>query len=511
METSALETFVTDYLAKNAGVYYIRQLIVICCLFVFGALVCDALLRKDEPWVMRALLAYPVGISAFCITAYIMLVAGIPYNRLSVCAAIIAEAAFAIIINRRSYAEKPSRVRIKHMLTAAAVLIVAGAVATSGYIGVSISNDTMYYFRRYPDAIVHFGGLKESFDFFLTDTGLGSVAIDTLPALFSFNESFGIRELFQMDFVALFAMCVYDRSKRYLSGNNRVIAAVLITAVLAVSTPFVILGHWALANMYFMEMFFIVAYRLVSAPDDKIGAELLMLVALALFRIEGTLFVVWLVICVSIFTKLGKKLALFGVLPMAVLFSGYCFKIFVQFYLYDNIYHFLTPQKAVMLICMMICAGIFTAFIQPRLPGKISKYLPLLAIFAMILGNAALLILNSTLYIGNLKAFAANLFRQSGWGMLPHLVIAMTVFLVIEYGIRFIKNHDTMDPTNHFNITMLIGFILITVAASYGRGDVLDEAVGDSGNRVLLQVVPIVVMTFGELFMGLIKDDRTEG
>lgn len=511
METSPLETFVADYLAKTAGIYYVRQLFVICCLFVFGAILSDALLRKEESWVMRSLLAFPIGLSAFCVTAYVMLVAGIPFNRLSVCAVVIAEAVGTVLINRKSYAAKLSREQIKHMLTATGVLIAAGAVATSGFIGVSISNDTMYYFRRYPDAIVHFGGLRESFDFFLTDTGLGAVAIDTLPALFSFNESFGIRELFQMDFVAFFAVCVYDRSKRYLSGRNRVIAAILITTVLAVSTPFVILGHWALANMYFMEMFFIVAYRLVSAQDDRIGAEALMLVALALFRIEGTLFVVWLVICVSIFTKFGKKLALFGVLPMAVLFSSYCLKIFVQFYLYDNIYHFLTPLKAVMLVGVIVCAGIFIAFIQPHLPEKISRRLPVLAIGAMVLGNVALLFLNSTLYIGNLKAFAANQFRQSGWGMMPYLVIAMTILLVIEYGLAYRKDHTTMDPANYFNITLLIGYFLITIAASYGRGDVLDEAVGDSGNRVLLQIVPIVVMTFGELFMGLIKDEKAEG
>nr|MCR5672746.1 hypothetical protein [Lachnospiraceae bacterium] len=54
-----------------------------------------------------------------------------------------------------------------------------------------------------------------------------------------------------------------------------------------------------------------------------------------------------------------------------------------------------------------------------------------------------------------------------------------------------------------FDITLVIGYILIVFAVSYGRGDSLTEYLGDSGNRVLLQVVPLIVMTFAGLFTKL--------
>lgn len=60
---------------------------------------------------------------------------------------------------------------------------------------------------------------------------------------------------------------------------------------------------------------------------------------------------------------------------------------------------------------------------------------------------------------------------------------------------------------NAYNITLTVGFLLIVIAASFGRGDVLYENVGDSGNRVLLQIVPLVVITLGELFLGLVGDE----
>ena len=55
-----------------------------------------------------------------------------------------------------------------------------------------------------------------------------------------------------------------------------------------------------------------------------------------------------------------------------------------------------------------------------------------------------------------------------------------------------------------FGITLAVGFLLIVIGASFGRGDLLSEDVGDSGNRVLLQIVPLVVMAFSELFLNVL-------
>ena len=68
------------------------------------------------------------------------------------------------------------------------------------------------------------------------------------------------------------------------------------------------------------------------------------------------------------------------------------------------------------------------------------------------------------------------------------------------------KKSGLPGSSNLFNITMVVGFLLIVLAASYGRGDVLSEDVGDSGNRVLLQIVPLLVMMYAELFLDLFFD-----
>ena len=235
----------------------------------------------------------------------------------------------------------------------------------------------------------------------------------------------------------------------------------------------------------------------------RAGAGYVMLLALSLLRIEGTVFVLWLALAVTLANDIARRLAVSVILPMTLLFGGYSINLFKQFYVYDDIYLFLTPQKAAFLTGAMAAAGIYLYFVRPKISGKIEKLLPKLYIGALVAGNMLLLCMNTERYITNLQAFGANLFRQSGWGIFPYFVIAMTVFLAVEYGRLCIKKEGKPDEANFFDITLLIGYILIVIAVSYGRGDSLNENLGDSGNRVLLQVVPLVVMTFACLFTKL--------
>lgn len=500
-----LETFVNEYIATLSAGFFAKQYIMIICLFVFGAVLSDRLSGRDAGWVLRAAMAYPLGICAFAITAYVMIVIGIPYNKWTVCAAIMIEAAAAVVTNRKSYAMHTGAAEVKHMLICAAAVMVAAFIAVCGVAPVIISNDSMYFYRRYPDCIVYYQGLRDQFDFWMTDTGLGAVAIDTIPALFGFGESFGIREFFHINFIVFFGACVYEKAGKYVEGKNKAVASVVITSVLVAATPFVILGHWGLANMYFMELFFIAAYYTYGCGKKGFGATVLLLTSLALFRIEGTMFVVWLIICLAYYCRIGKELAKYVLIPMAVIFGSYCIKIFTQYYLFDNIYLFLTPVKALLLVGAILLSALYISFIQPRLPERVTRKLPYFYIGAMIFGNLMLLCLDSEHYIGNIQAFGANLFRQSGWGMLPYFAVSTVVLFGIEYVINCKRSILTLKESDSFNLVLTAGFILIVLAAAFGRGDILMEDVGDSGNRVLLQITPLIVIMFGELGMSLVK------
>ena len=496
---SQLNVFITGYLAGISG-YYMRQVAVICVLFIFGAILTDAVTTAGMPAIRRCVLAFPVGLSAFIITAYAILVAAIPYNVTSVCLAVGCEAAVAVIVRRHAFTGSVPG-RCKHMAIALTVVVAVALFACSALTPVAISNDTMYYFKRYPECIVYYEGLRDQFDCWLTDTGLGSVVIDTLPPMFGFGESFGIREFFHIDFMVFFYICIWDRAKKYFWGRDAIVVAAIATLFLAVATPFLILGHWALANMYFMELFFIAAYTVLDR-DDMIIVGSILIVALSLLRIEGTVFAVWHLLCLALYSGRRRRLAVYTLLPTIVLFGGYCIRIFTQFYLYDNIYLFLKPAKAVVLVSALIGTAVYISFIQSKLPQSLQKRLPVIYIVGLVAANLILLVRNSELYIGDLKVFIANLFGQSGWGMLPYFVISMTAVLAVEFFVSRGKRKTAADDFDSFNIVLTVGFLLVAVIASFGRGDVMQQYIGDSGNRVMLQIVPLVVMTYSSLFMG---------
>ena len=88
--------------------------------------------------------------------------------------------------------------------------------------------------------------------------------------------------------------------------------------------------------------------------------------------------------------------------------------------------------------------------------------------------------------------------------MFPQFCIGAIAPIFLERIIRLIKKKEDSvgeDTASSFDMTLTVGFLLIVIAASYGRGDVLAENVGDSGNRVMLQIVPLVVMTLSHRFL----------
>ena len=99
--------------------------------------------------------------------------------------------------------------------------------------------------------------------------------------------------------------------------------------------------------------------------------------------------------------------------------------------------------------------------------------MPYVYLIALAAGNILMFIRKPDLYVTNLTMFGQNLFRQSGWGVFPHFVIAMTVLIVIEYVLMYVRKKETADALCPFDITLTAGFILMVLAVSYGRGDSL--------------------------------------
>ncbi|HOO27673.1 MAG TPA: hypothetical protein PLU43_04355, partial [Lachnospiraceae bacterium] len=396
----------------------------------------------------------------------------------------------------------------------AAVLLLA-VFAVSGLLSVSLSNDSMYYYSLYSKALVKFGTYRREFNVFLTDVGQGAALIGTLPYFFGFNETFGIQQFFNINFLCMFAYAVYEQALaaegetagpgRFIRRKRKaaVIAGLSVLVMLS-SMPFVIVSKWVMANVYFMEYLFIcgyLAYRFRPADqtvrENAAGMLLiegLLIAVLSTLRMEGTIFVLLLVLCISVLPYKSRELAFCFLLPAAMMQLLYDIRIFLTMQIAAP-YRFLTGEKALVQLAAMLAVLLYFLIVRGRFLKKLTEHMAAVIIAGLLLVNVGLCVLDWDIYIGNLEAFGANLFHQSGWGLFPAFVLAM-LFLLMK-----------KERSFHYFDLLTVGYLLTTLAVCWARDGVLREGVGDSGNRVLLQIIPLVVFALTRRTILWLKKD----
>ena len=502
--------WINGFLSAYTGRFFIMQVLVIACIFVLGVAVTTLLLPKmDSSHAMIFTMAFPVGLSMFIFVSFIMLIAGVPYKASLIFLFLLVIGLCSLCCAAAHHSFAAAGISVKRFVLSILLVIVGALIVCSGYFEMSVSNDSLYYFWQYPRAITDYEGLRDQFDNFLTDTGIGAAIIGTLPFLFGFGETFGIQSFFNFNFILFFSNAVFETLggiRKELSIKKRICVAVLSGLIIGMCTPVYILAHWAMANMYFMEMCFIILYLVFRYSGNysygKMTLVGTLLFALSLLRIEGGIFSLLIIAITTLLDYRSKDITAFLIMPSAILVGIYDIKIFTEYTL-DNQVKFLTPGKALIQFAAFLLMAVYVIVFRRRVNSKFAEKTSLLFAGGLIFVNIVLLLINSGRYIANLKAFAGNLFGQSGWGILPYVSIgAAMIILIWELFIsnagskRLMELIDVKKGNSGFWLISSFGFVLISLAVSWARGDNLDVATGDSGNRVLLQAAPILVMMF---------------
>lgn len=500
-----------------SGVYFLTQLITVICLFLYGyfTLLILGKCKSDKDRIVRTILAYPLGLAEFSLLAFVLVIVGIPYNSCSVIAICVLGIIITCVIEAFAHGRKEltdrltkglSEVCTKRGLISAVIVVLAAMLACSGVLSVMVSNDTMYHFSFYPRSIVYFGKLRANFDTYLTDVGQGCALINTLPYLFNFNETFGLQHMLNFSMVSLFYMALSEKMSE-LKGRSGQIIALILSVLLMFSLPFVVISKWILANDYFAAYMFIVAYIAGKrATDDSSDVVVLsiLIAALSIMRIEGGVYATLFVLCISTLKYTNRELGLFLLLPVVILNAAYSARVFLTLGV-SSPYCFLTPKKSILMIAIMLVVLAYLLVVRGRIGLKIFAHMDILIIAGLGGANLLLLIRDVSGYLDNLKNFMTNIMFTGGWGVLP--VVIFSIYLVCLLG-RGKIDFGYWD-------FMALSFILYAIAVTFMREGGLRPAVGDSGNRVLLQSVPLLLFAAANHIPELLKSsddsDFTEG
>ena len=477
--------------------YFAAQVITIIFLCVLGYVFIWAMCSRTK-CAERMLLAFPSGLAFYCAVIYGMMVLRIRISLTSiiVVALVVSAAAFAAAgFYRRKTMGKfhPDRKSFswKELLLLAVIGGVLACIATSGLLTVSLDNDSFYYYSSYPQMIIREGGLKYEFDVFLTDVGPVAAVINTLPYVFGFSNTFGIQHFINFVFIIIFAYAIFtELSERSIQKKTAAAVSTVSTLFLATSPAYLTTAKWVMAGDWFMVFFFLLAYfgyRDSKAEEDM--APVLMLFAFMVTgtRQEGPVMLCLLVVCFCMLSVSGRRIACLYMLPAAVSAILYYLCIFVSIGV-RPLYAFLSPQKAVLIAGMLAGCGIIILIIKTKPFEGLQKRLCILIPAGAVLLNFAMIVVNHERYLTNLYSFFMNIRLRNGWGYFGYVFF---VFIILAIIFAFVYK----DREISFFDVLMIGYILAVVCASWGRGDHLRIGTGDSGNRVMLTAVPLIVFS----------------
>lgn len=499
-------TEILSRITENVSiVYYFRQVLVVLVLFAVGlVLLCvNSSCKEDKEknglsLEYKYILAFPVGIAVLSICGLILLIFNIKYSAISISLFLAVVVLIKVFYNKQ-YINLVNELHDnrKKILLYSTVVVIITLISVSGVISIGYSNDSMYYYSAYPHELVTRGNIFNGLDIFLTDAGQATAVINTLPFMFGFNETFGIHTFFNINFICFFFFAVYERCGKYFEKKTNVVVATLCTLLLVTSMPFVFVSKWILANMYFMGYSFILLYLNNRFYDDETTLYLraLILLMVSFVRIEGALYAGFIMLVYLMQNNVKKKGIYMVIAPTVVLQAIYYIRIFV-FMNIKAIYAFMTWQKSIVaVVFLLLVMGYGCVISQDSSLLGIKERLgilanPVLLTFSgLIIVNGALFVYDKRIFISNVKVFIGNALRNSGWGFFVAVVV-MLIILVPK------KKINTL-----YYEYFCLGFILVSFAACFARGDGLRVDLFDSSNRVMLQIVPFIIYALANRYI----------
>ena len=480
-------------------VYYIRQVLSVLVLFVIGLLVLSLSdgteFKKDENTgrhisiEYKFLLAFPVGMALFSVCALVLLICNVKYMVFSIILVVSAVIITLIILSEKmGFVVNEFRDNRWKCIIYTGVVLTLILIAVSGIVSIGYSNDSMYYYSAYPHELVLRGDIYEGFDVFLTDCGQTTAIINTIPFMFGFNETFGIHTFFNFNLICFFAYAVYEKCSMYFDRKISTVTTLLSTLFLVTATPYMFVSKWIIANMYFMGYSFILLHlnnRFVN-DESTIYVKSLLFIMLSFVRIEGALYAGLIMLVYMMQENIKKNNVIMMVMPAAVIQAFYYIKIFVFMHI-KAIYTFMTWQKAIVAVAFLIAIIVYALFVSedtkhPVIMERFAFVSPIYITFSgLIVVNAGLLVYDRGIFISNVKVFIGNVVKNSGWGFFAAVIVVM-ILLVPKTKIKTLYYEYFCG-----------GFILVSFAACFARGDGLRVNLFDSSNRVMLQIVPFIV------------------
>ena len=486
--------------------FLFRQAAVIVFLTAAG-LSCNLCLPGKKKLILKLLLAFPLGLALYAVTGFAVLLLGIPFNAYSMSILLFLVCLAVIVYSiRKGECHKPDRDEAAKLAIFLVIAAAAALFCSSGILSVTIDNDSVYYYSTYPEIIAKTGKYLKYFDTFMTDVGQTSAVLNTLPFIYGFDNTFGIQHFMNLNFLALFVAAMVEllegdssniTADKVPIGRFRpsAVAAVLAALFMAGSYPFLFISKWVMSNVYFMEYFCIILIVVLLGGEELRGfgfTLFVMIAMLSMLRVEGVVVCGVLALCLSSLKLSKKTLASVFVLPVLILQCGFYAMLYLRMGV-DPVYSFLDVKKALAITLSLAALLVYILLIRDRMLKAefIHRYYRMIIILVLLFGNIVFLAVNPDRYISNLLTIYRNIRLGHGWGYFGIFMVIAAIFIAADILRSRFAKIEFLD-------FIWVCFILTVIAACWARGGMLRMGVGDSGNRIMMETVPLTVAVIAQ-------------
>ncbi len=473
------------------------HILLMLTLFVLGGSFL-AIIKKDKIGLLDSALAFPVGIAINTVVGFVLILLAIPLNSLtySILFFLFLLLSIVFVIHKVKY--QSFVVEYKYILVVFLVFsLLAALFVVGGKAFYGADSQASTYLGKLISVLN--GHFQVSNIEFINAFGFMSALLSTLGHAFDVGVLYAAYPMVYSCIIALITISAYEYSKNIIIKYSSVVALIAFFAIFLIP-EFEIHNFWIMNNMtvgVFMLVLVLTLVNINGVPNKYHYFMILMMsVSIILSRTEGAIYVS-LIIGSSFLLNINKS---FIVKISASVFGFviiYNIWILISTGGYNN--PFWSPGKA--LLSLSAIGVVLVMALGLNLIQNKVKFLENKLIYFFMFGLLAVFVV--AFLLTSLQVAADNIYI-----LLIHLTEPTTFNFWLLLGIIwisvFVDIKPFKDKETQFLFFLTVAYVILTLCTFFFRmvnGEYLPMrgGFGDSGRRVLFQMMPFAVMLIARL------------
>lgn len=448
----------------------------IMCIFGLALGYCFIDTRK----LSRAVFMAPLlAATVWMILGYALVVAGIPYNVFTAVGTMIALLAVIVIIKK----PKLKEVCIKDLL--AVLLMYLSLSLILSVIDVNKFSPDAFDYMIIGTSLAKNGGMLSGAAELYSARFIFTSFLFTPSEFFGFDYENGFYTLYGLSFNLSICSFIYGELSGKLSNKKAFAVSVLSFITLMFASLYSLLAHfYPMSNFVATVYMFMAVFFIYEAKKYNKKALMLSAIFMSGFILSRSESIIIALIIMFFMTNMefdNKQIMKYELVCFSALLLWYA-RFFMTVGINFDSGKFLTITRAGAMVTVFILFIIYSIFIKKlKLYSKIKKQLDIAPFAGMILVIAAFMFIDPSKTINNFEKTFENIVIFGEWGL---TMIVLVGILSIYY--YFSDEYDIWDKT-------LFSYIIAVIFIFLFRETGLRNGYGDSGNRLLNTIVPIII------------------